>query len=259
MRHSVGLIFFLLVQSALAQDFTNGKFDVKPSWENAEVFVPGRLLNTNVRELAKMEPMDVVLYLHGCAGIKEDEQQWGGFLNGLGLVVVAPDSLSIKGRRMNCDPKANATNVGHHSREEIGRIRVTELVYAVNQLKDLPNIRRIFFMGFSEGAAIVLAGFPMHEKDGSRVPAISRPISGVISVASFCNGPVRVPNDIPLLTINFEADPYFPGASNAMCAEKTSSRKGVTNVVLKGHGHEAGMDRIARETVRDFIGALRGK
>ncbi len=262
MRKVVCLLLSLFLQCAAGQNFTNGKFDVKPSWEDAEVFVPGKLFNTNVRELPKMGPIDVVLYMHSCAGMKADEHQWGSFLNDMGLVVVMPDSFAIKGRVMRCGPRLDPNIASHtHSQQEIGRIRVSELAYAINQLKELPNVRKIFLMGFSEGSAMVLIGYiEPGGQDGVRVQVITSRISRVISVGSFCNGPVRVPNEVPLLTINFESDPQFPRSSNTMCAEKTAERKGMTSIVmLKGNGHEAALNRVARESVQEFIGGLRSK
>jgi dienelactone hydrolase len=260
MRKVIALYFSLFLGSAAGQDFTNGKFDVRPSWEKAEVFVPGRLFNANVRELPKMEPMDVVLYMHSSVGIKADEHQWAKMLNDMGFVVVMPDSFAIKGRMERSSPHRNPAGVaGSHSQEELGRIRVSELVYAVNQLKELPNVRRIFFMGFSEGSVIVLAGFTNYEKDGVKVPAITRTISGVISISSFCVGPVRVPDNVPLLIVNYETDPQFPRMSNSVCVEKTSYRKSTNIVVLKGDGHEAGLHSVAKSSVREFIGTLASK
>jgi dienelactone hydrolase len=260
MRRVVCLLLFLFLGTAVGQDFTNGKFDVKPSWEKAEVFVPGRLFNTNVRELPKAEPLDVVLYMHSSVGIKADETQWASLLNEMGLVVVMPDSYAIKGRMNRSNPYRNPAGLaGTHSQEELGAIRVTELVYAINQLKELPNVRRIFLMGFSEGSVIVLAGFRDYEKDGVNVPAITRAISGVISISSFCAGPVRVPDSVPLLLVNYETDPQFPRMSNSACVEKTKYRKSTSIVVLKGDGHEAGRDSVAKASVKEFIGALIGK
>ena len=248
------LFFDFAYAQAPARDLTDATLDMKPSWNRADVYVPGRLLNTNVMELAKLGPIDAVLYLHGCAGVQEDENQWAKMLNDMGFVVVMPESTVI-GNSHECGHTTSAARtIRGKTLREVMIQRVTEAVYAIDRLKSLPNVRRIFVMGFSMGGITAFTAFREYkDQEGVTVSAFAPKIAGVISVSSFCASPIAVPNDAPLLLLNFETDPYYPVRPN-QCAEKTSNRRGVTNIILKGHGHEAAMDRIARESVKDFLG-----
>jgi hypothetical protein len=47
----------------------SGKFDIRPSWEKASVYLPGKFFPTNVSAIESSGERDVVVFLHGCGGI----------------------------------------------------------------------------------------------------------------------------------------------------------------------------------------------
>ena len=238
----------------------NGRFDAKRSWEKSDVHVPGKLFSTDVRELANLGSVDAVLYLHGCDGVRQDESHWISTLNDLGLVVVMTDSATTA-QSFYCGR-------GGGPKKEIGGVpvldilamRTAEAVYALNQLHAIPNVRRIFIMGFSLGGLTAFTTIRQYTgDDGVTVSPLTSRLAGVISLSSYCNTPLRVPEQTPLLMINFVSDPSFPVQKN-QCAERTASRAGTSkNVVLEGHGHATGQSRVAIDAVKDYFGAHRSR
>lgn len=250
------IIFLLSTSGAIGQDFTDGTLEVKTSWDKAIVSVPGRFLNIKTSELETLGTVDVALFMHGCAGIKSDELWWTQFLNGLGLIVILPDSFA-NGRRVDCDPLAVGGITPSFNGVQVVTQRVTETIYAINHLKAIPNIRKIFLVGFSRGGMAVLTSHREYtNSDSNSVSAITPKITGIISISSYCRSPFKVSDQAHVLLINFETDPWFRTRKNE-CAEKTSQRKDVTSVVLPGDGHEAKQHPLAASSVKEFVNRLK--
>ena len=234
--------------------------DVKHSWEKSDVSVPGKVFRTNVGELANLGSVDAVLYLHGCDGVRQDESHWISTLNELGLVVVMTDSATTA-QSFYCGrgggPKQE---VGGVRVRDILSMRIAESVYALNQLHTISNVRRIFIVGFSLGGLTAFTSVRGYTgDDGAMVAPLTSKLAGVISLSSYCLTPLRVPEQTPLLMINFVSDPSFPVERN-QCAEKTAARTGTSkNVVLEGHGHATGQSRVAIDAVKDFINTYRSR
>lgn len=240
MKYLYSLAFLLLAKSLCAQEYmVAGRFDVRPSWEDAIVYVPGKIFSTNTNAIASTAATDVVVFMHGCTGIKGDEVAWAKFLNDLGYLVVLPNSLAIKGRVVNCSPSSFTTTNGSMNPADLFMIRTREFRYAHDQLRKNPNIGKIFLAGFSEGAATV----HFYQRNGL--------FAGLIAISSFCRGPVSAPKGTPILTIDHEQDPYFP--TKYICYEKYGSYDSFTKVVLEGGGHEAARNKKAEQAVKDFF------
>ncbi len=218
------------------------KYDLRPAWEQAQVYLPGRATAIKPASLRDSEPVRAVIFMHGCGGISPDERSWAGFLSELGFMVVLPDSFAIKGRPMNCDPRSKLTSIGAIEPQELFALRLAEFRQALNELRKLPYVQEIYAMGFSEG--------------GATVNMVARPdIAGIISIGSYCRGPVFVQTTIPVLTIDHAIDPYFVNSASPtnQCAEKYKSHSTHTQLVIPGPGHEAAANTEARAAVRALL------
>lgn len=234
------LLFGCLASTSFSQEYlVEGKFDVRPSWGRASVYLPGKIFPAGVDVLEAAGERDAVVFLHGCTGIKNDEISWAKFLNGLGYVVVLPDSFAIKGRPLNCNPSSFTTNTGAMDAKLLFRVRASEVRQARQNLNRMPNIKKIYLMGFSEGAAVV------------NLVSRSGLFDGIVSISSHCTGPVNVPKDVPALTIDFESDPYFK--SENFCAVKYRGHDKYKQVVLPGGGHEAMTHKMAEAAIKEFL------
>lgn len=243
MSHMPKLLSFLLwclASTSFAQEYmVEGKFDIRPSWERASVYLPGKIFPAGVAALETADTRDVVVFLHGCTGIRSDEISWAKFLSGLGYIVVLPDSFAIKGRPLNCSPGSFTTTTGAMDPILLFRIRAFEFRQAQQHLKRMSNIKKIYLMGFSEGAATV------------NLVGRSGLFDGIVSISSHCRGPVSVPKDVPTLTIDFESDPWF--RSENYCAQKYKDHEKYKQVVLPGSGHEAMRHWAAEDAIKEFL------
>lgn len=233
-------LLMLCASQAFAQEFlVEEKFDIRPSWDRAIVYLPGKFLSTDVQALESAGDRDAVIFLHGCTGIRNDEIGWAKFLNDLGYIVVLPNSLAIKGRPVNCSPGSYTTTSGAIDPRVLFKIRAFEFRQAHQNLRQLGSIKKIYLMGFSEGAATV------HFYGGKDL------FAGVISVSSHCRGPVNIQQDVPVLTIDFESDPWF--RTQNLCMLKYKEHRYHTNLVLEGSGHEAARNTKAETAVKAFL------
>ncbi len=96
---------------------------------------------------SKIKPgakLPVVLYMHGCEGIRRQAGHYRELLLSLGYGVFMPDSFRRPGRRA-CDQ--------HGSLSYRVRLRLEEVEYAVARIKELSWVdqSRVVLMGFSEG------------------------------------------------------------------------------------------------------------
>lgn len=216
-----------------------GKFDIRPSWEKASVYLPGKFLPTNVSAIESAGNRDVVVFLHGCGGIKNDEIGWSKFFSNLGYVVVLPDSFAIKGRPLNCNSTTTTPTTGAIGIHDLMNLRIREFRLASEKLRSMKNIRKIFVVGFSEGGAVANM---LHN------PSL---FDGVISISSYCISSVATPKQIPVLTIDFETDPWFRMGN--MCKNKYQNHERYTQVILAGNGHSAISNKIAEGSIKEFL------
>lgn len=240
---SVAALFFSPL-CAFSQNFSStmaevaSKYDIPQSWNRSKVYLPHTTLAKPIEALSTSNPENVVVHLHGCGGIGRDEDTWAKHLTNNGYTVVLPDSLAIPGRRSNCDPGSNIRNAHN---VPVGPLRVSEARYALEQVRKLASAKNIFLMGHSEGGATILMA-PMSN------------FRGVISIGSFCSGPmVNINPEVPLLLINYQSDPWFKDVKY-LCEEKTAHRSQKTQaIILSGLGHEAADNPDARKAVLDFL------
>jgi poly(3-hydroxybutyrate) depolymerase len=239
--------FSVAAPTAFSQTAENPGTDVAMSWENAQVFVPGKFLKTAPNKVKVDKPLPVVVYLHGCTGIDPDHDvRWGVFIKGLGYIAVLPDSMARPGRRPNCDPRTKRGGLfpqAHAMRQE-------EIRYALEQLKKSPwaDAKNIFLMGHSEGgqaaARDTLADF-----------------RGIIISGWTCTDSTRVafdgifaPLETPVLTLEWDHDAWREGTpQQGSCANKFGERKKAGQVLFHGAQHSTYDQREARNAVAQFL------
>ncbi len=230
----------IVVSNSIVQEhLVLGRFDIRPSWEKASVYLPGKFFSTNVAAIEASGERDAVVFLHGCGGIKNDEMGWSKFLTGLGYVVIVPDSFAIKGRPLNCNPTSTTATTGAIGIQDLMHLRLMEFRQASEKLRSMKNIGKIFVVGFSEGAATAnMLGNPSL-------------FDGIVSISSFCISPAATPKQTPVLTIDFETDPWFRIGN--MCKNKYQNHDKFTQVILPGNGHSAFPNKIAEEAIKKFL------
>lgn len=211
-------------------------YKVHQSFDNALIISPSVDTKINFEEFINQKPTNVIIFMHGCGGITTEELSWVSLLKTNGYHIILPNSLSIDGRSPNCDPKNKIRDL---NKVAVGPLRVAESFYALNQIRKIPSVKKIFIMGHSEGGGTITAP-PMQW------------FNGVISSGSYCNREVNVDKNVPLLIINHVTDPYFKGVYT--CKEKTVYRSdNTTEVVLPGDGHDTAYSKVANTAVLTFL------
>jgi len=157
----------LLAVSACVTPLPNDPDELRRTWDQAEIrldlggdlAVFGRLADPRTKAVLARIPagrkLPVVVYLHGCAGLKWSRGE--AFFERLaraGYVLVAPDSFARSYRPKMCG-SANAWK---------DAVRNSEIRFAAEQLAGLPwaDQDKLVLMGHSEGGEIV-AAYPGEE------------------------------------------------------------------------------------------------
>lgn len=216
--------------------------DVRSTWDNASVFLPGRRWSTRPGAIDLTTPSPVVLYLHGCTGITTfNDTAWARFLADAGFVVVLPDSFARSSRRSNCDPRTS--EAGFFPLAHI--LRYEEIVWARHKLSQSAwaDQKNIFLMGHSEGGYAVTK----YADGGFR---------GVIISGYDCHW-AQWERGIPALAVNYETDPWYKNQS-MRCADRSGGRA-VEDVILTGHAHDTYFRAEAREAVKRFLNQHKAK
>ncbi len=235
----VAALAWLALGTPLAEP---GPADVSRSWEGAVVYVPDKAFPTSVDALPTEVAHPVVLFLHGCAGIKQGEKAWAYFLKNAGYLVVLPDSFARE-RPPSCDPATKRFGLFRGALA----FRRDEIRFALEQLERAAwaDRRNIFLMGHSQGGVLAaLADFPA--------------LRGVVISGWPCVGTdgtvdgIRVPPQTPLLVLNHQQDPWYGYAAGRRCSEFFADRREARETILDGTGHDT-FDATAREAVLDFL------
>lgn len=223
--------------------------DVKLSWVNASVFVSNHPEIKQTNQLIELrDPLPVLIYLHGCAGINRDALSWGSFISGLGFIVILPNSMARNGRVSNCDPKLKK---GNGAFPLARAYRQQEITYALNQVIHSPWAQKsnIFLMGHSEGG-IAVAQSPRAE------------FAGEIISGETCtdrknpayNG-IFAPLEMPVLAIAAIHDEWHENkpAVKGRCIDHAQGRSFFVQVDLPGSVHPTYGSPVAREAVEGFL------
>jgi hypothetical protein len=213
--------------------------DVAKSWTAARVFVPGNDAVKRVDQLAPEPRRPVVLYLHGCGGMNDDnDMPWARYIAGLGFTVVAPDRFAREDKRQSCWP-TQIPNILDMRREELD--------YALQQIKAAPwaDPANIFIMGFSEGADTL---------GETRIAGVR----GVVMSSWTCGRvpEIEVAPGVPVLSILWDEESsvlrLLPRIKST-CGDKFEGREGFENLALRGKGHNSYVAPEARDAVAKFL------
>ncbi len=234
------ILYSLLVASvpmlpALAQ--SPGRIsDVDVSWRKGVAYVPGKVFRTSPTDIETDKPYPVVIYMHGCSGISQTDNRWGAYLKEIGYIVVQPDSTR-RDRPISCDPRSFKAGLFPGVLE----LRLEEVHFAREQVERAAwaDKSKIFLMGHSEG--------------GRTVALTTRTdFRGVIVSAHKCGFGLRTPAAVPLLAIDHETDPWYPGAASGACAQFFGGRENARMLTLRGNDHDT-FEAPAKEAVQRFL------
>lgn len=245
----IALAFVLCAASptAFAQTAEDQGANVAMSWVKAEVFVPGKFFTTTPNKAKVDKPLPVVIYLHGCTGIKPDhDTRWGSFIKELGYIAVLPDSMARPGRKRNCDPRTKRGGAF----PQANTMRMEEIRYALEQVKKSAwaDTNNVFLMGHSEGgqaaARNTLADFRGIIISGWTCTDSARPgFDGIFA-----------PLETPILTLEWDHDAWREGTpQQGSCANKFGERKKARQVLFSGTEHSTYDQRGARDAVAQFL------
>lgn len=268
MPNRVKLIAFaiclaILILFAISPE-TNATSDleVKRTWENASVLIPGHLLGEGKedlwglirhkyvqRELAAIpsnRSIPAIVYLHGCTGTANTSDIDATMLTEMGYAVFMPNSFARSNRRAKCKV----------AKVEVLQFRIDEATYALNQLRQIPGIDsgNIFLMGMSEGglAAAVYdgRGFAGHI------------ITGWTCINTFRmhgnarEDGIRVPTETPILSVVASRDPYYQNANLAgHCGQRMGGRDNAVSIVIDAKQHWVNHIPEARDAIMKFLRA----
>ncbi|HEX9462005.1 MAG TPA: dienelactone hydrolase family protein [Alphaproteobacteria bacterium] len=213
--------------------------DVARSWTGAMAFLPGDPNSMGVDKLPPDRRRPVVLYMHGCGGMnQENDIPWARYVASQGFIVVAPDRFARANKEPSCWPARNPA---------VMPMRLEELAYALAQIKASPwaDPANVFVMGFSEGADAV---------GESRIGGIR---GAIISSWTCQRVPdISLPAGIPVLSILWDDEHslmrWLPRIKGT-CGDKFESRNGFQNVALRGKGHNTYGESAARDAVAKFL------
>lgn len=243
----IALFSTLIVSHVFAQD-------VEKSWDDAVVYIPGKIFTTSVNKITVDKPMPVVIYLHGCTGIyRPHDGSWGTFLAEQGYIAILPDSMARPGRISNCDPRAKG---GTSAFPSAYKYRQEEITYAISQLmaSTWADKKNIFLMGFSEGGIGVAqsthSGFAGKIIMGWTCTNKSFPdFDGIFSS-----------KDTPVLAIASINDDWRAGKhTEGRCADKAQGRSNFKQIDIPGSQHQTFGSEEAQNAVKSFLNQYKSK
>ncbi len=234
----------IVVAAALAPSPAAAQDAVALTWARAKIYVPASLTKDR-RDcsgyvgrgdcLGKIAPgrHPVVVFLHGSL-----PTQTGRFWNGLGVIVVAPDSFARPGR-------VSGENAYREAKWPFVQMRIEEARFAAAQLAGQPwaDPSRLILAGHSEGG-ITAALYP-----GSEYRAR-------IIFSWTCRGWGGQWDGIrgsgPVLALHGDADPLFHRLGQGRgCVDHIGGRGPV--VVIPGGRHHLWNMPLARQSVAAFL------
>jgi dienelactone hydrolase len=242
------LLILSVIMMLFSSDFVHAaddkNSDVKKSWDNAKVFVPGSKKETTPDKIKVEKPLPVVIYMHGCTGLTSESSSWGDFIKELGYIAILPDSMA-RDREINCDPKTKKGGAFPRAHA----MRLEEIRYAFDQTRKSPwaDSRNVFLMGHSEGGVATART----KLDG---------LNGIIISGWRCTNTkspsfdgIFAPLDTPVLTLEWNRDDWQNDATKGSCADKFGERKKARQILFPGNGHNVFEQSKAREALSRFL------
>ncbi|MDJ0943314.1 MAG: dienelactone hydrolase family protein [Kiloniellales bacterium] len=267
MRGLLACLFCALaIDASLAETGTGAKpgaAAVEMTWRAARVGLPngiagdfaviGRMDEARVgaawRTARAASKVPMVVLLHGCSGIMNEEDNFLYLLTLEGYAVVMPDSFKRRGRRALCDVEGKSARID----PQVYAYRLEELEFALRQVGALTWVdrRRIYLIGFSEG------GVAVAKYQGSAA-------AGLVIVGWHCQGDgvlhgLRSPESTPVLALIMENDPWYGAFRGRHCGQVFGKRRGSKSITLAGNGHAvlsgSGVEasRAAKQAILGFL------
>ena len=247
-QHNVYItICLLLLTSGCATPLPEGTSPTEATWLHGFHTIPAHYTKSNSEKYWRFESnwmvqagkevkpgskIPVVLYLHGCAGIKNEDLTYRNFMLEQGYAVFMPDSFARN--RFECSQQGKLW-------ERID-MRTVEVINALKQLKKLSWVDqdRIILMGFSEG--------------GNTTDNWSRKVFRAhIVLGSACTqvvtGMPAAHDDVPVLAIVGEHDNYRPGLS----CKITRTVGGSRSIVILGADHWVAHYSETQDAIKSFL------
>jgi len=254
-------IFLLIIfqaQSVKAEYKLSGFTDkeIYQSWNDAEVYIPTISSIQSIQSIdLSNPPNNIVIFLHGCTGINNNNRKWANFLKKEGYVVILPNDFAINGKPVACDVKKfKSTNKDKKSASTSVRLRSIENIIAILKENDVFTKSNVFLMGHSEGGKIV------NRFKGGEV------FNAIVSSGHGCkDGRVTSTiSDIPFAYIYSKNDPwlerYYSDGSKVNCKNTGNlDYKNRKVFIAEGREHSLVNNDSAVKFVLDFLRANRNK
>lgn len=212
---------------------------VVATWERAAVALPAGLAGTRpvigianegsikaaLAGIDARAKAPAVVFLHGCAGVGDEEESLKLILMQQGYATFMPNSFARAGRLSNCVSDAQVTGLNPVALEW----RREELEFAVAELRRLPWVAKVFAIGFSEGAMAV-ASYPGDD------------LSGLVILGWHCQGNppfdgIKAQPNLPVLSVIGDQDPWYRARPDYHCGNLFEGRSNARSVILPGNGH----------------------
>jgi len=228
--------------------------NVEKSWEDAVVYIPGKIFTTSVNKIAVDKPMPVVIYLHGCAGLNRvHDAAWGSFIADQGFIVIQPDSMATPGRISNCSAAAKKST---HAFPQAHKYRQLEIDYALEKIQtsSWADKQNIFIMGHSEGGVAIA----IRKNHTGLAGGIISGWTCTSYVPEFQG--IASPKETPTLVIASVDDDWRKGtALEGNCANFAEGRSNFKQVDLPGTDHATAGQAEARRAVKEFLNQYQKK
>lgn len=231
------LTILLLLVSSVSFAQTTG---IEKSWEKGIAYIPDHFFNKSPPDVLLNKKYPVLILMHGCTGITQEERSWANIISKLGFIVILPDSFARPNRVSNC---STTTFSGTGNFPYADYYRQQEISYALEKLQTVTwsDKNNIFLMGHSEGGRA--SAFASHQE-----------VKGKIISGWTCMGRIYGDRNMPMLAVAHLNDPWRGGALNQdRCIDRAKDIVSFTQIDLEGPGHATSLDRRAREAVKEFL------
>jgi dienelactone hydrolase len=150
----------------------------------------------------------ILLLLHGCDGTGGGivGKVWGKYLNSLGFSMFMPNSFADPRPEAICGVTPLAKR---KASAEIMQIRLSQTLRSIDRIKSENPGVPLFVWGHSEGAFVAMS--------------LASQVSGVIVSGEECDAyalPIATPENVPVMFIYGESDPYFDGVDLPLTPRK---------------------------------------
>jgi len=237
---------------------------VTATWERAAVALPAGLAGTRpvigianervvkaaLARIDRRAHASVVVFLHGCNGVGEEEESLKLILMQNGYATFMPNSFARAGRLSNCVSGEQITGLN----PEALTWRQEEIDFAVTQLHALPWVGRVYAIGFSEGAMAV-ASYPGDD------------LAGLIILGWHCQGNppfdgIKARPNLPVLSVIGDQDPWYRARADYHCGDLFEGRSNARSVILPHNGHaiinspDVANAEAARKAILEFLASI---